>query len=103
MYTRVDLSGATQVASPTFGNITVNTFVGASVGFYDLAGVQSILNQFSLPGSDPSAEGEAIYNYQLLMAGFIFFPNDSWFCDASSGSCGFGGDGSTGVTINILK
>jgi len=102
-YGNVDLTGATKVASQTFGNITVNIFVGASVSFYDSAGVESILNQFSLPGSDPAAEGEAIYNYQLLMAGFIFFPNDSWFCDASSGSCGFGGDGSTGVTINILK
>jgi RHS repeat-associated protein len=95
---------ATLVDSRFIEGMTVNVWqLPSDPSFYDSPGIQAILFQFSLPGSDPVAEGEAIYNYQLQQAGFIFFPGGSWFCDASSGSCGFGGGGSDPAFINIKR
>jgi RHS repeat-associated protein len=57
-------ASATLVVSSVRDGITINIWQLPSSGsIFDDPGVQAIMTAYSLPGSDPAAEAEAIYNY----------------------------------------
>jgi RHS repeat-associated protein len=65
----VGTQGATFDHSETVNGITVNYYMLATVQWDQDPNVQAIEAQFSLPGSDPMAEGEALYLYSIGLGG----------------------------------
>jgi hypothetical protein len=66
------VGAAAQLYSHTFGEDKLQQATGGiAFGSNDDPSVQQIKAEFSLPGADPAAEGEALYNYrQGLRRGF---------------------------------